>query len=141
MFGKFFGRCADILTFNSECFFFRLLYFLIITILFTGFSTKVTTEDLGEYFKEFNPVSCEWCDGKSANIVWGLDASAAKAMCYLSRPIGTTSEDAAMENEAANGLEKSEALAKRFENSQFNDVINIKEIDITEPTKGKFFKD
>ena len=51
---------------------------------------QVTTTDLGEYFKDFNPVSCEWCDGKSANIVWGLDASAAKAMCYLSRPIGKT---------------------------------------------------
>ena len=50
----------------------------------------MTTTDLGEYFKDFNPVSCEWCDGKSANIVWGLDASAAKAMCYLSRPIGKT---------------------------------------------------
>jgi len=105
------------------------------TIHITGFSTKVTTTDLGEYFKDFNPVSCEWCDGKSANIVWGLDASAAKAMCYLSRPIGQ-SEDNQMENEAPNGENKKDSLVQQFEKNIFNDAVDTKEFGIKDAPAG-----
>ena len=97
----------------------------------------MTTDDLGEYFKDFNPVSCEWCDGKSANIVWALDASAAKAMCYLSRPIGQ-SEDNQMENDAPNGANKKDSLLQHFENTQFNDAVDTKEFGIKDAPKGNW---
>ena len=84
-----FCTARNLLAFSSRIETLDLCYKGTIKILiYFMFCFQVQTADLGEYFKDFNPVSCEWCDGKSANIVWGLDASAAKAMCYLSRPIG-----------------------------------------------------
>lgn len=104
------------------------------TIHITGFSTKITTDDLGEYFKDFNPISCEWCDGKSANIVWALDGSAAKAMCYLSRPLGQAES---MENDAPN-VGADENLNSKFESTSFNDPIDPKllGLEISQPANG-----
>ena len=97
------------------------------TILVTGFPKKINTDDLKEYFKEFNPIQYEWCDGKSANIIWGLDASAAKAMCYLSRPI-TDSEEVMAST--------TEDLVKKFETSHYNDPIDAKSFGLPEAPPG-----
>ena len=47
----------------------------------------VRSEDIHEYFPEFSPVSFEWVDKNSANVIWALPASAAKALLTLSRPL------------------------------------------------------
>ena len=47
----------------------------------------VRSEDIHEYFSEFSPVSFEWVDKNSANVIWALPASAAKALLTLSRPL------------------------------------------------------
>ena len=96
----------------------------------TGFSNKVTAEDLQAYFKDFNPIGAEWCDGKSANVLWAIDASAAKAMCYLSRPI----TDEMTENDAPNAN-----LEGKFESTKFNEAINIKQFNLPEmPQSGQW---
>lgn len=48
---------------------------------------KQTAEDIYEYFKEFNPVSFEWVDKQSANVIWAFGSSSAKALLDLSRPL------------------------------------------------------
>jgi len=61
------------------------------------------------YFKEFNPISLEWVDGDSANVVWTLPLSAAKALLALSRPL-LSKEDEPMEvNERVAGEEDGES--------------------------------
>merc|ERR1712226_693283 len=47
----------------------------------------VRSEDIHEYFSEFSPVSFEWVDKNSANVIWALPSSAAKALLTLSRPL------------------------------------------------------
>ena len=47
----------------------------------------VSSEDIHEYFSEFSPVSFEWVDKNSANVIWALPSSAAKALLTLSRPL------------------------------------------------------
>ena len=97
----------------------------------TGFGTKVQSNDLGDYFKDFSPISCEWIDGKSANVIWGVDASAAKAMCYMSRPV-TKSEDSDMENVQGS----QEELVKKFEDSNFNEPIDLNQFKLPDPPAG-----
>ena len=47
----------------------------------------VSSDDIHEYFSEFSPVSFEWVDKNSANVIWALPSSAAKALLTLSRPL------------------------------------------------------
>ena len=47
----------------------------------------VRSEDIHDYFSEFSPVSFEWVDKNSANVIWALPSSAAKALLTLSRPL------------------------------------------------------
>lgn len=48
---------------------------------------KTSSEDIYEYFKEFSPISFEWVDPNSANVIWALAQTAAKALLTLSKPI------------------------------------------------------
>ena len=52
----------------------------------------------------------QWCDGKSANIVWALEASALKALANLSRPISETDNDDAMSDSVLSPEEQKEKL-------------------------------
>merc|ERR1719385_286814 len=55
-----------------------------------GFDGRgLTSEDIYEYFKDldFAPVSMEWVDNNSCNVIWALATSSARAMLSLSRPI------------------------------------------------------
>ena len=52
----------------------------------------------------------QWCDGKSANIVWALEASALKALANLSRPISETDNDEAMSDSVLSPEEQKEKL-------------------------------
>ncbi len=56
-------------------------------------------EDVYEYFKEYNPVSLEWVDGNSANVVWALPPSCARALIALSKPILPSREEEEEEEE------------------------------------------
>ena len=98
----------------------------------TGFGSKVQSNDLGDYFKDFSPISCEWIDGKSANVIWGVDASAAKAMCYMSRPV-TRSSQADSEMESEPNLEE---LLKKFQDTKFNEPIDLNEFKLPDPPAG-----
>ena len=62
----------------------------------SGLERGASAENVYEFFKEFNPVSFEWVDGGSANVIWALPSSAAKAMICLSRPL-LEREDEVME--------------------------------------------
>ena len=98
----------------------------------TGFGSKVQSNDLGDYFKDFSPISCEWIDGKSANVIWGVDASAAKAMCYMSRPVTRSSQaDSEMESEP-----NPEELLKKFQDTKFNEPIDLNEFKLPDPPAG-----
>ena len=57
-----------------------------------------------------------------------MDASAAKAMCYMSRPI-TRSEDSEMENATSSP----EELLKKFDSSNFNEPIDLNEFKLPDP--------
>ena len=57
-----------------------------------GFA-KLQAEDIYDYFKEFNPVSFEWVDPASVNVLWAFANSAANALLSLSRPLVERSED------------------------------------------------
>ena len=52
----------------------------------------VSSDDIHEYFSEFSPVSFEWVDKNSANVIWALPSSAAKALLTLSRPLKEVSK-------------------------------------------------
>ena len=53
----------------------------------------------------------QWCDGKSANIVWALEASALKALANLSRPISeSTDGDDTMSDSVLSPEEQKEKL-------------------------------
>jgi hypothetical protein len=67
----------------------------------TGFDSTVQKEDLFNYFAEFSPVALEWVNAKSANILWAIEISAAKALCSLSRPIANQDDDELMVIDAA----------------------------------------
>ena len=58
----------------------------------------VRSEDIHEYFAEFSPVSFEWVDNNSANVIWALPSSAAKALLTLSRPLKQVSENSLTHN-------------------------------------------
>ena len=97
----------------------------------TGFGSKVQSNDLGDYFKDFSPISCEWIDGKSANVIWGVDASAAKALCYMSRPVTRSEADSEMESET-----NTEELLKKFQETKFNEPIDLNEFKLPDPPAG-----
>merc|ERR1719492_383692 len=102
----------------------------------TGFENKVQNEDLFKYFGEYNPVNYEWCDGKSANIVWALEASAPKALANLSRPISETDNDDAMSDSVLSPEEQKEKLIAQFEGTTNDTPIDVKELGITVPLQG-----
>ncbi len=62
-------------------------------------------EDVYDYFKEYNPVTLEWVDGNSANVVWALPFSCAKALLALSRPLLSREEEGMEVNERVAGEE------------------------------------
>ena len=63
-----------------------------------GFS-KMVAEDIYEYFKDFSPISYEWVNNSSANVIWALSTSSAKALLGLSRPIVFPEEEAEDEDD------------------------------------------
>jgi hypothetical protein len=52
-----------------------------------GFGRDTDKNDVHEYFKDFNPISMEYVDATTINVVWALASSAALAMLGLSRPL------------------------------------------------------
>ena len=58
----------------------------------------VRSEDIHEYFLEFSPVSFEWVDNNSANVIWALPSSAAKALLTMSRPLKQNDDQIVNEN-------------------------------------------
>merc|ERR1711997_41061 len=58
----------------------------------------VRSEDIHEYFLEFSPVSFEWVDNNSANVIWALPSSAAKALLTMSRPLKQNDDQIFNEN-------------------------------------------
>ena len=62
-------------------------------------------ENVYEYFKEFSPVSLEWVDGNSANVVWALPLSCARALLALSKPLLSKEEEGMEINERVAGEE------------------------------------
>lgn len=68
----------------------------------------LSAEDIAEYFKQFNPVSFEWVDKNSANVIWALPASPANAMIALSRPIVRRDEGEEDEELGSDGEERGE---------------------------------
>lgn len=69
-----------------------------------------SAEDYYDYFKDFNPVSFEWVDAESANVVWALPNSSAKAMLSLSRPLLRKEEEAMEVNQRAAEVEGDEEM-------------------------------
>lgn len=63
----------------------------------------VRSEDIQEYFSEFSPVSFEWVDKNSANVIWALPSSAAKALLTLSRPLKQDDNSSHNENATYEG--------------------------------------
>lgn len=63
----------------------------------------VRSEDIHEYFSEFSPVSFEWVDKNSANVIWALPSSAAKALLTLSRPLMQGDNQALKGNSSQDG--------------------------------------
>ena len=68
-----------------------------------GLARGTGAEKVYEYFKEFSPVSFAWVDGGSANVIWALPASAARALICLSRPLLEREEEAMEVNERVAG--------------------------------------
>ena len=54
----------------------------------------------------------QWCDGKSANIVWALEASALKALANLSRPISETDDDSMSDSVLSPEEQKEKLIAQ-----------------------------
>jgi len=57
-------------------------------------------------------VSLEWADGDSANVVWALPLSAAKALLSLSRPLLSRDDEPQEVNERVAGEEEEDAEMK-----------------------------
>ena len=64
-------------------------------------------EDIYEYFKEFNPVSFERVNSDSANIVWAMASSSAKAMITLSKPLSKRVVEANDDEDMEGGVDVS----------------------------------
>ena len=101
----------------------------------TGFDINVQREDLHNYFKDFNPIACEWPDGRSANIIWSYEQSALKAIWNLSRPIAASDDDIMAENSYSQEEVKEKLIAK-FEETAAGTPIDIKEFGFSAPILG-----
>jgi hypothetical protein len=60
---------------------------------------KSALKEISDYFLQFNPVSFEWVTGQSANLIWALPQSSAKALLALSRPLIARSDESMEVNE------------------------------------------
>lgn len=106
-----------------------------------GIDSSASSDDLFKYFEEFAPVSFEWCDGKSANVIWAIDISAGKAMCCLSRPILEHADDETMvaAGEISCHLDEDtrrERLTELFNSTSYHTPINLKELGLPSPPAG-----
>lgn len=49
--------------------------------------TEMSTEDILDYFKEYSPLSVDWVNDYSCNVVWKEAKDAAQALLGLTRPV------------------------------------------------------
>uniref|UniRef100_A0A2R5LL77 Nuclear cap-binding protein subunit 3 n=1 Tax=Ornithodoros turicata TaxID=34597 RepID=A0A2R5LL77_9ACAR len=49
--------------------------------------TDMSTEDILDYFKDYNPVSVDWINDYSCNVVWKDEKDAALTLLRISRPV------------------------------------------------------
>ena len=87
---------------------------------------KIKSDDIYAYFKEHDlaPVSFEWVDANSANVIWALGSSSAKALLTLSRPIVVphrNEDEASMEDDDMVLVRKADEYNSDKENSDDDD--------------------
>ena len=106
----------------------------------------VQSEDIHAYFSEFSPVSFEWVDKNSANVIWALPSSAAKALLTLSRPLkqDCTRDDkdvAKVIEPAAEEDDEMVDIRKADENSEQEDATETEVVEESTRIKKQKMKD
>lgn len=101
---------------------------------------EMSTKDVFKYFQDYAPMSIEWINDVSCNVVWFDNLSAARAMLGLSKKIvGNVAKSSDRENDSENRKD-SEAIVHEKDESvdvdkdtKKDDCINIKDIDYPLP--------
>lgn len=101
---------------------------------------EMSTKDVFKYFQDYAPMSIEWINDVSCNVVWFDNLSAARAMLALSKKIvGNVAKSSDRENDSENRKdcevivhEKNESVDIDKDTKKEN-CINIKDIDYPLP--------
>lgn len=97
---------------------------------------EMSTKDVFKYFQDYAPMSIEWINDVSCNIVWFDNLSAARAMLGLSKKIiGSVAKYSDREEDFKNSIttadEENESIIDKDEKEE--NCINIKDIDYPLP--------